>query len=82
METAASTLTKLAFEENDELKSRIKAFRVNTPQGAAAIVLSVYREILAALEGGASVRGGQSASRALGKLTNIAQFSEAIIVPE
>lgn len=65
IETAAAILTKLAFEQNDELKSRIQAFKVNTPQGAEAIILPVYREILAALEGGASVRGGQNASRAL-----------------
>lgn len=65
METAAAILTKLAFEQNDELKSRIQAFRVNTSQGAEAVILPVYREILAALEGGASVRGGQNVSRGL-----------------
>jgi hypothetical protein len=82
METAAAILTKLTFEQNDPLKSQLQAFTVNTSQGAEAIILPVYREILAALEGGASVRGGWNASRGLRKLANIATLSEAIIVPE
>lgn len=65
METAAAILTKLAFEQNDELKSELQAFRVTTSQGAEAVILPVYREILAALEGGAPVRGGQNAGRGL-----------------
>jgi hypothetical protein len=65
METAAAILTKLAFEQNDALKSQLQAFTVDTSQGTEAIILPVYREILAALEGGASVRGGQNTSRGL-----------------
>jgi len=65
MKTPAAILTKLAFEQNDQLKSQLQAFTVNTSQGAGAIILPVYREILAALEGGASVRGGQIAGRGL-----------------
>jgi len=61
METAAAILTKLVFEQNDQLKSQLQAFTVNTSKGAEAVILPVYREILAALEGGAG-RGGQSAS--------------------
>jgi hypothetical protein len=36
METAAAILTKLAFEQNDQLKSQLQAFGVATPQGAEA----------------------------------------------
>jgi hypothetical protein len=54
METAAAILTKLAFEQNDGLKSQLQAFGVATPQGAEAVILPVYREILAALKGGGS----------------------------
>ena len=49
METAAAILTKLAFEQNDELKSRLRSLGVGTPERAEAIILPVYREILAAL---------------------------------
>lgn len=51
METAAAILTKLAFEQNDGLKSQLQAFGVATPQGAEAVILPVFREILAALQG-------------------------------
>lgn len=54
METAAAILTKLAFEQNDELKSRLRAFSVETPENAEAIILPVYREILAGLQHGAA----------------------------
>ena len=57
METAAAILTKLAFEQNDELKSRLQAFGVATLEGAEAVILPVYREILASLERGASGSG-------------------------
>jgi hypothetical protein len=63
METAAAILTKLAFEQNDGLKSQLQAFGVATPQGAEAVILPVYREILAALERGVSGVGGQAAQR-------------------
>jgi hypothetical protein len=52
METAAAILTKLAFEQNDELKSQLQAFGVETAERAQAIILPVYRVILAALERG------------------------------
>jgi hypothetical protein len=61
METAAAILTKLLFEQNDQLKSQLQAFSVATAQGAEAVVLPVYREILAVLERGGSGRAGQDA---------------------
>ena len=61
METAAAILTKLLFEQNDQLKSQLQAFRVDTAQGAEAVVLPVYREILAALQRGGPGRAGQDA---------------------
>ena len=63
METAAAILTKLAFEQNDGLKSQLQAFGVATPQGAEAVILPVYREILAALERGASGNTENSAQQ-------------------
>ena len=63
METAAVILTKLAFEQNDGLKSQLQAFGVATPQGAEAVILPVYREILAALERGASGTAEQAAKQ-------------------
>jgi hypothetical protein len=63
METAAAILTKLAFEQNDGLKSQLQAFGVATPQGAEAVILPVYREILAALERGSSGTSEQAAKQ-------------------
>lgn len=63
METAAAILTKLAFEQNDGLKSQLQAFGVATPQGAEAVILPVYREILAALEMGSSRAGERAAQQ-------------------
>jgi len=50
METAAAILTKLAFEQNDDLKTQLRSFRVETAQSAEAVILPVYREILGALQ--------------------------------
>jgi hypothetical protein len=63
METAAAILTKLAFEQNDGLKSQLQAFGVATPEGAEAVILPVYREILAALQRGASGTVEQAAQQ-------------------
>jgi hypothetical protein len=63
METAAAILTKLAFEQNDGLKSQLQAFGVATPQGAEAVILPVYGEILAALERGGSGTAEQGAKQ-------------------
>jgi hypothetical protein len=63
METAAAILTKLAFEQNDGLKSQLQAFGVATPQGAEAVILPVYREILAALERGVTGNTENSAQQ-------------------
>ena len=54
METAAAILTKLAFEQNDELRSRLRSYHVGTPRSAEEIILPVYREILAAVIRGQS----------------------------
>jgi hypothetical protein len=54
VETAAAILTKLAFEQNDQLKSQLRAFSVETAQNAEAVIVPVFREILAALERGKS----------------------------
>jgi hypothetical protein len=63
VETAAAILTKLAFEQNDELKSRLRAFGVETSESTEAVIVPVYREILAALEKGAISGGGANQTR-------------------
>jgi hypothetical protein len=50
METAAAILTKLAFEQNDRLKSQLNAFHVQSDESVAALILPYYRRILASLK--------------------------------
>ena len=49
METAAAILTKLAFEENDQLRSQLNAFNLITAKGVEEVILPLYRHILAQL---------------------------------
>jgi hypothetical protein len=52
METAAAILTKLAFEQNDRLKSQLNAFHVQSDECMAAVILPYHRHLLASLEQG------------------------------
>jgi hypothetical protein len=50
METAAAILTKLAFEQNDRLKSQLNGFHVQSGESVAEVILPYFRHILATLE--------------------------------
>src|SRR5690348_1991554 len=48
METAAAILTKLALEQNTELKSKLNAVRGEA--NVAALIMPLFRQILSELE--------------------------------
>lgn len=49
METAAAILTRVAFEQNLELKARLSAFR-GKEKDVVALIMPLFRQVLAELE--------------------------------
>ncbi len=61
METAAAILTQLAFEHNDQLRSALNAFDMDTARGVQNVILPLYQDILASLRERAT-SGGPAAN--------------------
>jgi len=49
METAAAILTKLAFEQNDRLKSQLNVFNADKPEDIERVIIPVFRQMLSAM---------------------------------
>jgi hypothetical protein len=78
METAAAIVAKLAFEQNDQLKSQLQAFTANRSQGAEVIIPGDSGGVRGRRIG--PWRTDRRPSSV--KLANTAQLSGAIVVLE